>query len=75
MIRNAKINDLDVILKIYENARLFMKNNGNASQWANVRPPKELLIDDINNGRLYVLEDNGINGVFMLKVGIDETYN
>lgn len=75
MIRVAKTNDLDKILDIYSNARVFMKNNGNASQWANIWPPKELLIDDINNGNLYVLDDEGIYGVFMLKVGIDETYD
>ena len=75
MIRLAKINDLELILLIYDMARNFMAKTGNPTQWGKTWPPKELLIEDINNNRLYVLEDSEIYGVFALMQGSDKTYD
>ena len=75
MIRLATKKDLDLILKIYEYAREFMKNNGNWSQWKDNFPPKEILINDIDNKQLYVYEENKeIYGVFAFIIGEDESY-
>ena len=39
-IRKAVPKDLDIILKMYEEARRFMAENGNPNQWINGYPGK-----------------------------------
>lgn len=75
MIRLATKADFPVILKIYESAREFMRSQGNPNQWLNDRPKVELLENDIENRRLYVLDDNGIYAVFACIIGRDPTYD
>ena len=58
MIRKATLDDLFEILDIYAYARSFMAKNGNPNQWGNITPKKELLIENINDGLLYVVEEN-----------------
>ena len=75
-IRKAKVNDLNIILEIYAIARRYMKDTGNANQWKNFYPPKELLENDIQKENLYVVcEDSEIYAVFAFIPGIDPTYN
>ena len=75
MIRLAKKEDLPTILKIYEYARNFMKENGNPTQWGDNFPPVELLEDDIEKQQLFVCEEeNVIHGVFAFIIGEDKTY-
>jgi RimJ/RimL family protein N-acetyltransferase len=76
IIRKAKVQDLSVILEIYEIARQFMREHGNPYQWSGYGyPSEELLLDDIEKGQLYVLESvDGIEGVFMFNEGPDSTY-
>lgn len=74
-IRLAKEADLPDVVKIYSNARAFMANRGNASQWGTHYPPVEQTEEDIAGGMLYVLsEDETIHGVFSLIRGEDPTY-
>lgn len=74
-IRPAEKNDLNGIMQIYSTAREFMAKNGNPNQWGKVFPPKELIADDIENGRLFVIEENGsVHGVFAFIIGVDPTY-
>ena len=74
-IRKAQMCDLDEILKIYENARRFMAENGNPNQWKNVHPPKASLIENINEGKLYVIsEHTPVDAVFFCDSGPDPTY-
>lgn len=76
MIRNAKTEDMDRILEIYQFAREFMKSNGNPTQWGAGYPSKELLENDLKQGNLYVIAENEIiHGVFVFIVGEDETYS
>lgn len=76
MIRNAKIQELPAILKVYEIARKFMADNGNASQWGNTFPPADLLEEDIKNKQLYVyINEEQIHGVFAFILGDDPTYS
>lgn len=74
-IRRAIMADMHEILGIYEHARQFMRDNGNPTQWSDNHPKKEMLVEDVNLGRLYVVEADGrICGVFMFQIGDDPTY-
>ena len=74
-VRNANMEDLPVILNIYDHARKFMAETGNPNQWGKTNPPEELLIDDIQRSKLYVLEAKGdIHGVFYFAQEEDPTY-
>ena len=76
-IRLAEEKDLLNILKIYENARQFMKANGNPDQRKDNYPPKELIENDIKEHKyLRVVEDEKgrLVGVFCFKIGEDNTY-
>ena len=76
IVRPAILNDMSIILDIYATARNFMRNTGNADQWKNIYPPKDLLEKDIENGNLYVVcEDSEIHSVFAFIPGVDPTYN
>lgn len=74
-IRKAKLADLDILLKMYENARMFMTSHGNPTQWGNTYPPKALLAQDIEDGNSYVCEEHGkIIAAFYYTMGRDDTY-
>lgn len=74
-IRNAKIEDLDEILKIYSYARTYMAENGNPTQWSDGYPKKEMLLNDIVQNNLYVgYDDTGIHFVFAFIIGRDKCY-
>ena len=76
IIEKAQHQDLERILEIYEGARQFMRENGNPNQWKNVHPPKESLIENIEEQKLYVLKVDGIiHGVFFFDKGPDPTYD
>lgn len=75
-IRCAHIEELDEIKEIYNKAKSFMDNSGNAGQWINDYPQKSLLKSDIENESLFVcLNENKIVAVFCFFVGIEPTYD
>ena len=75
-IRRATMADMTDILRVYEQARQFMRDNGNPTQWGDSHPRQEILEEDVRLGRLYVVEqENAIRGVFMFQVGDDPTYS
>lgn len=75
MIRLAKIEDLDEIMRVYDIARQFMRANGNMLQWVNGYPQRECLEQDIEKKQAYVCEvDEKVRGIFVLQIGEDETY-
>ena len=74
MIRKADISDLDEILRIFEYARKFMKENGNPNQWGNSRPSENVVINDIRDRNCYVFENKGLQATFTLIQGIEPTY-
>ena len=74
MIRNARKEDLEEILEIYAQARAFMRAHGNLEQWKGGHPHREVLEDDIDRGQLYVIEEDGLCGVFAFIPGEDPTY-
>lgn len=74
-IRNAQPDDLPRILDIYAYARNFMARTGNPNQWGTTNPPREQLVRDIAEGKLYaVYRDKEIHGVFFFAIGEDPTY-
>ena len=74
-IRLAKINELDSILKIYDEAIAFTRAHGNNKQWVNGYPSRELLTQDIKDKHLYVVTtEKEIVAVFSYVIGIDSTY-
>lgn len=74
-IRPATEADLPAILGIYEEARVFMRQKGNPTQWNGGYPSEALLRDDISKGHLYLcLEEERIAAVFCYFQGIDPTY-
>jgi RimJ/RimL family protein N-acetyltransferase len=74
-IRKAVSCDLPAILEIYQTARKFMAETGNASQWGDSYPPVNLLEDDLAKGELYVITDADIiHGVFVFLEGEEPNY-
>ena len=75
MVRQAKREDLPAILKIYAYARDFMVRTGNPTQWGDRWPLKEVLEEDIEIGRLFVLEEEGeVHSVFAFLLGEEPAY-
>lgn len=74
-IRPAEDADLPEILKIYAQARAFMRQTGNPNQWGTTKPEESQLIADILEGKLYVVTDGeALCGVFYFTLGEDPTY-
>lgn len=75
MIRTAQPSDWQDIMDIYANARRFMREAGNPTQWGDTFPPEELVREDLRLGRNYVCEIDGrVQGVFAMVPGEDPTY-
>ena len=75
LIRNTTHADIDAVVEIYQTARQFMRECGNANQWGNNHPARELIEADVENKTGYVVEENGeIIGAFFFKIGDDPTY-
>lgn len=75
-IRKAALSDLPQILQIYADARAFMAQTGNPTQWGDGYPQEELLRNDIAEGISYVAEQDGeIETVFVYFFGNDPTYD
>ena len=76
IIRQSSLEDIPQLQEIFENARKFMAEIGNPNQWAATYPSEELLKKDIENRNSYViLQGNRIVATFVLRGGIDPTYN
>lgn len=64
-IRRTEWQDLDDVMNNYADARAFMKEHGNAKQWGDTWPPRDLIEKDIQMGRSYVcVNDEKIASVF-----------
>ena len=74
-IRKARGEDLDVLDLLYQNASQFMAQQGNPTQWPKNYIKKEFLKEDIEEGILYVVEEEGsICGAFVFIEGEEPTY-
>ena len=75
-IRLATLDDLDIIMQIFDEARLFMRQQGNMEQWSNGYPQRELMQKDILNQNCYVcVLDGQTIGVFCYFTDPDPTYS
>lgn len=75
-IRSATPTDVDDIMRLIEEGRKKMMDEGNTRQWANGHPRQEVVEDDIKRGNSYLLTtDDGIPlATFALMAGPDPTY-
>ena len=72
------MDDLPVMLKIYQHARELMAANGNPTQWGNTFPREEVILDDIRQQRTMLLVDEAdgkerVLAQFALCTGEDPT--
>ena len=75
LIYKARQEDLPKILQIYADARQYMRDQGNPTQWGLTHPAEEILRDDISRQQLYLCTDhNRILAVFAYTPGVDPTY-
>lgn len=75
MIRHAKMAEMERLLEIFDVARAYMRRSGNPTQWGGGYPSREVLCEDIELDRLYVMEDgDGVYAVFVMADGPDPTY-
>ncbi|MBO5952888.1 MAG: N-acetyltransferase [Oscillospiraceae bacterium] len=75
MIRLAVEADLPRLGEVFDDARAFMRANGNDVQWTDGYPRQQVLLEDIRAGQLYVIEEAGrVCACFMLAAGPDPTY-
>ena len=75
-IRNARVEDLPEIQRIYSSARQYMRDCGNHSQWIGGYPSQELLLSDIEKEQLFVINNGeAICAVFAFIIGADPTYS
>jgi len=76
IIRKTKETDVSAAERIYEDAKRFMREAGNHTQWSDGYPNRQTVIDDMKDGVGYVCEEDGkILAVFMYKEGNDPTYD
>ena len=73
-IEPANLSMLDDILRVYAEAREFMRECGNSEQWGGGYPPKETVISDINGGKLYAVTSDEVLAVFYFCLEEEPTY-
>ena len=74
-IRKTRPEELAAVMGMYEEARQFMRENGNPTQWGTTEPRRERIEQDIRQGNSYVCECDGrIAATFFFAVMEDPTY-
>ena len=74
-IRKTTLRDLPQVENLYLQARIFMRANGNAAQWGDSYPAKEILLNDIEQGVSYICQyGQDLCAVFCFIKGLDKTY-
>lgn len=72
IIRPARIEDIDVVMSIFEKAKSYMRSQGNIHQWGDDYPPRSLIETEIATGCFYCMEhDDHVVGVFSFQQGVD----
>ena len=63
IIKRTKPEDIPAVMQIYAEARAFMRENGNPTQWKDGTPPQKLIERDIRENKSYVcVDDNAGRG-------------
>ena len=74
-IRAAYKDDLSVIMTVLEAAKGIMRSSGNAGQWVNGYPSEDVILNDIEKGYGFVVEDTRIVGYFAFISSPEPTYS
>ncbi len=75
LIKKVSLSDVDPAAIIYDDARRYMAEAGNPSQWRDGYPGRADIVEDISKGSSYVVEDEGeIVGVFHFHIGEEPDY-
>lgn len=75
MIRRSRQEDIQGIMRIFEEGKQKMRESGNLSQWSGGYPSAGAVLDDIGMGNSYVVEKEGrIIATFAFILGEDPTY-
>lgn len=75
-IRKTTLADLDAAAKIYDDARVYMRESGNPNQWNTPYPNADTVRSDIERGIGYVCTDGDrVVAVFAFEVGRDPDYD
>lgn len=74
-IRKADLNDLAAVMPVYDEARAYMRANGNMKQWTGGYPSEDQIRKDILSGHLYVcLDGDTLAGVYVFFTDGEPTY-
>lgn len=75
-IRQSQIEELEMLMNLYEQGRCIMRKDGNMRQWTKGYPSEELIRQDIERGNSYICinESGEVVGTFAFIHGIDPTY-
>ena len=73
MLRKTKLEELEQVMKIIEDGRIFLKEQG-INQWQHGEPSRETIINDINEGISYVFEKSGEIVATAMLSSFDEDY-
>lgn len=74
-IRKTTRTDLPELMDLFAEARVFMAEMGNATQWVDGYPSRAQIEEDMERGYSYVCEAQGeILGTFYFPPGPDPTY-
>ena len=74
-IHKTTIADIDSVMQIYAEAREFMRENGNPTQWKDSNPPRERIERDIRDEKSYVCAENDeVIAVFYFAVECEPAY-
>lgn len=76
VIRVARPEDVPAVVACYEAGKVYMRANGNLTQWADGWPNEEAARRDMERGVLYVVCDEAdvVHATFAFPIGADETY-
>lgn len=75
IIRKTQMQDLEEVMQIYERAVRYMAETGNPWQWIDGYPSREMILEDINRGVSFVMEEEGsLEAVFAYIEGVEPTY-
>ena len=73
MLRKTKIEELEQVMKIIEDGRTFLREQG-INQWKHGEPSRETIINVINEGVSYVFEKSGEIVATAMLSSFDEDY-
>ena len=75
IIRKATYPEIPLLMKIFEGAKVIMRESGNLQQWSGNYPTEAIISRDIDAGNCFVLcEEDEIIGTMALIPGPDPTY-